>query len=169
MAATNPAPKPPAAPNPAVPNPFPYSGNESESSKRKIRLQIIRKHPHILFYDQDRKNYMLFYTDNIVAWAKALWDNKLQRQQIRFSIYSNGTVMISCPVSRQDDTHQFITERFKLMKQQVEQKKMENPDAVMSAGCSLANLSLNKPEDKNPDEDKDPNEDKDPDEDEDPK
>ena len=62
----------------------------SEADKtRAFRIQTIEANPETLYADRDQLTYLMFHTDNTLAWHKYLSD-----EDIHFSIHSNGTIVI---------------------------------------------------------------------------
>ncbi|KAG7256057.1 hypothetical protein CRUP_002391 [Coryphaenoides rupestris] len=82
---------------------FQYPDDATAYKKKKIRFDEIRERPETLFSDKpDAKGiylYMILYTDNTVAWHRALQEV----EDVSYSTSSNGTVLIHRFGSKEKD------------------------------------------------------------------
>ena len=111
---------------------------------REFRIKTIKADKETLYADRDKWTYLMFHTDNTLAWHTYLFDLK----DIPFSIHSNGTIVIrhnklkpTDPVSKGPDSEGPVSKllepllsfvlNFKKIKGQVE-KMNENVVSELS-------------------------------------
>lgn len=79
-----------------MPGNFKYTDvSNRKAAKHQYRFKTTRDDPEELWGEKidGVLKFLLFYTEDIAGWAKSLC-SILDKYQIRFSIYSNGTIMI---------------------------------------------------------------------------
>jgi hypothetical protein len=97
-----------------TPNIFTYqTSKESKTARREHRINLVEKEEEVLWAEiQDGVyQFLLFHTTDILTWIIVLFEI-LKEYQIRFSAYSNGTIMIN--VGKKEETKEEvpILERF---------------------------------------------------------
>ena len=115
---------------------FDYRGYPVERAKHLYRFKKIREKGEVLWTNKKNNNkgfykFLLFYTEKTAAWGRVLCEEIILGKNIRFAIYSNGTVMIHCQdlekeeTEKKDALQEFINQ-FKQMK--VKAKKYDDDD-----------------------------------------
>ena len=80
-----------------TPNIFTYQNvKDTKTARREHRINLVKNEAEVLWAEiQDGVyKFLLFHTTNILTWIKVLFEI-LEEYQIRFSAYSNGTIMIN--------------------------------------------------------------------------
>ena len=70
----------------------------NQGAKHQYRFETVRASSEVLFADAPNGvfKFLLFHTHSIAAWTRALCQEVVPYSGKRFSIYSNGTIMIHC-------------------------------------------------------------------------
>ena len=133
---------------------FNYDDLNEDTERRHYRFITIRKDSEVLWTEEPEQNnnykYLLLYTKNTAAWDRALREEIINGMKIRFSIYSNGTVMIHYLDREGETTSGEVIQKFINEFSRIKDMVKEYKDDMWSKDLEkvLVNLKIHEDEEK---------------------